>query len=145
MGQVQRTTNAGVTMQVTDVFSYEAACTDLLNAYESSKDGVEITIKENKTTRSTLQNSFYWANVQDISKFMIGAGAYYELQGVKLEYTRETVHGINKAMFSIDSTTKLDIKEFITYMDSVMAFWSQRTHGNWQPKELARNHMKGIE
>lgn len=113
----------------------EAITKDIVFMLEASKDGVEVTIKENKETRGTRQNAFYWVIVRDISKFMIGAGAYYELHGVRLEYHKYMVHDINKAMYSIDSTTKLTVKEFIEYMDSMTSFWSSRTNDLWKPKE----------
>lgn len=126
-------------MLVEDVFSYEACCTTIHEMWQASKDGVNVEIKEVKEGRSNLQNRFYWATVGDISKFMIGAGAYYELQGVRLEYTPDMVHEINKGMFSILSTVNLSKKEFIDYMDSVNSFWRQRTNGNYMPTKNARS------
>lgn len=102
---------------------------------EGAKDGVNVTLKENKDTRSNRQNAFYWATVNDISKFMKEAGAYFTLQNVKLDYTSNLIHDINKEQFTIKTTTGLNVKDFIEYMDSVTAFWSSRTNYQWQPTE----------
>lgn len=123
-------------MLVKNADDVEAITKSIIFQLEASKDGIVVDIKENKETRGSRQNAFYWVIVNDISRFMIGAGAYYELHGVRLEYHKDTIHDINKAMGSIDSTTKLTVKEFIEYMDSMTAFWVERTNKLWRPKDV---------
>ena len=80
--------------------------------------------------RSTEQNDLYWKFNTAIAEFLnssgVGYGPYH------LPYTKERIHNINKAVFDIDTTTAMTIKEFSAYMDQLNIFWRERTNYNFE-------------
>ena len=118
------------------------AKSDILGKLLNCKDGVLIEISEFKPKRTDLQNNFYWANVRDITDILRAYNIKKTIMGFKLLLTDEDVHEINKQVFNIKTTTKLSKKEFCDFMDSLFAFWIEKTKGKWQPKELTRGYLE---
>ena len=76
-----------------------------------------ITIEEISASRTTDQNRFYWAILNDIAD--------------QTGNTSDELHETFRAMFLTDrgvtpprirSTTELDVREFITYIDQILAY-----------------------
>lgn len=118
------------------------AKSEILGKLLNCKDGVLIEISEFKPKRTDLQNNFYWANVRDITDILRAYNIKKTIMGFKLLLTDEDVHEINKQVFNIKTTTKLSKKEFCDFMDSLFAFWIEKTKGKWQPKELTRGYLE---
>jgi hypothetical protein len=110
--------------------------------FDAGIERVIIKVKEHKDKRTTLQNSFYWLNVASIAKFMADAGATFEFDGMMFPYDEDYVHGINKRMFGVKTTTGIPKKEYVTFMDSVFYLWNSKTLGEWQPKESTRSYFE---
>ena len=106
----------------------------------SSKNGVDVEIKEHTTRRSATQNAFYWANLTDIAKVLNEAGCGYG--DYNIAFTPEVLHEINKTVFGIKTTAKMDVKAFTEYMDKVLAFWIEKTHGFFVPKETTKSYLE---
>ena len=107
----------------------------------TAKHGVVVEIKKKTLRRTTDQNSFYWVCVNNLQQFLYESGVTYNAMGQELEYTADTLHEINKSVFSVDSTAKLDIKAFCEFMDKMFAFWIEKTQGNWMPPESTRSWL----
>lgn len=110
----------------------------IINAM-SVNHGYDISISEHKPKRTNEQNSFYWVNNEDISKFLNDSGVRL---GFGLPFTSETIHEINKKYLGVPSTKKQDIKSFSEYMTKVFAFWIEKTNGMWQPKESPYSYFE---
>lgn len=76
-----------------------------------------ITIEEISASRTNEQNRFYWAILNDIAD--------------QTGNTSDDLHETFRAMFLTDrgatpprirSTTELDVREFITYIDQILAY-----------------------
>ena len=105
-------------MQVTDVFSYEAACTTLQLAYEASKDGGEITIKE---------------KIHDLSKKLLPINP-----ATGLQYKSTSALSVKEFIDYIDKITA-------HWMEETNFQWEMDTSKMREHKNRKRNHMKGIE
>lgn len=106
----------------------------------SSKNGVDVEIKEHTTRRSTAQNAFYWANLTDVCKILNEAGCRYGKY--EIPYSAELIHEINKAVIGEKSTARMSVKEFTEYMDKVFAFWIEKTGGYFVPKETTKSYLE---
>ena len=106
----------------------------------SSKNGVDVEIKEHTTRRSATQNAFYWANLTDIAKVLNEVGCGYG--DYKIAFTPKVLHEINKTIFGVKTTAKMDVKAFTEYMDKVLAFWIEKTHGFFVPKETTKSYLE---
>lgn len=106
----------------------------------SSKNGVDVEMKEHTTRRSATQNAFYWANLTDIAKVLSDAGMEYG--DFNIAFTPEVLHEINKTVFGVKTTAKMDVKAFTDYMDKVLAFWIEKTHGFFVPKETTKSYLE---
>ena len=115
---------------------------ELMAKIEACPDGLLIEITEFKPKRTSLQNSFYWANIKDVTEILREHNITKKMLGFEILITYEDVHEINKAQFNITTTTKLSKKEFCDFMDSMFAFWIEKTKGKWTPKELARTYLE---
>lgn len=103
-------------------------------------NGVDIEVKEHKVKRSSEQNSFYWLNLEEISKVLNMAGCTYGEHNIP--YTKELVHTINKSVFGVDSTSRLKVQEFCDYMTRMFDFWIDRTRGEFRPKEAPSSYLE---
>lgn len=110
---------------------------------------VTITAKAGKEKRTSKQNAFYFKNVNEIAKFLEESGVCKRISVGdyiwNFPITKDEIHGINKKFLHVESTAKLSKKEFIEFMDKMVAYWQQKTNGFWQPFETAREHMKGLD
>ena len=85
-------------------------------AYEQAEallsDGksVDVSVSEHKTKRSSAQNRFYFKVNQELAKFFNEAGLTYG--DFQLPYTTELCHEINKKLFGISTTTKMEKQEY---------------------------------
>lgn len=100
---------------------------------------VSIDIAEFKNKRSNDQNAYYWNLNTWISDCLNDAGCTYG--EFEVPYTSELIHDINKKIFGIKTTTKMDIHEFCDYTTKVTQFWQERTHGEFLPKELPVQYL----
>ena len=106
----------------------------------SCKNGVDVEIKEHTTRRSTAQNAFYWANLTDIAKVLSDAGMGYG--DFNIAFTPEVLQEINKPVFGVKTTARMNSKDFTEYMDKVLAFWIEKTHGFFVPKETTKSYLE---
>lgn len=95
-------------------------------------------ISEYKDRRSMEQNSFYWTVCADIAKFFNEAGIKfkkieYNKQMFDVEWNSDAIHMINKIVFGLNTTTKLNKQEFADYMDKLFNLWLEKTKGQWLP------------
>ena len=87
---------------------------------------IDVEVKKHKQTRSLEQNAYYH----------LICGEYH------LKYTtKDLMHGLNKQIFGIDTTTKMSVGEFCEYMTKVIAFWQEKTAYEWMPSELPDYYM----
>ena len=114
----------------------------LSNALKGTRNGLQVVVKENILKRSVLQNAFYWACCNEIAKFLEDAGLYFTLQGEKMDYNKDVVHMINKSHTGIESTTKMDVKAFIEFVEGVQDFWVIKTNGFYNPEKSARREAE---
>ena len=54
----------------------------------------------------------------------------------------EVLHEINKTVFGVKSTARMNSKDFTEYMDKVLAFWIEKTHGFFVPKETTKSYLE---
>jgi hypothetical protein len=71
---------------------------------------VMIDVKEHKQKRSLEQNNYYHLICGEIAEFLNDAGLSYGEH--QIPYRGELIHEINKTIFSIKTTTKLNVSEF---------------------------------
>lgn len=104
-----------------------------------SPHGIEVTIEKKKTKRSNAQNAYYWIVNSEISDFLNDSGcAYGEYQ---IPYTKDIIHDINKKLFGVVTTTKLEVKDFCDYMTKVLSFWIEKTNGCFEVSELPQSYL----
>ena len=101
---------------------------------------VDIDVKEHINKRSIEQNNYYFLFCSELAKFFDDAGLSYG--EYKIPYTTDLIHDFNKKIFGVKTTTKLSIKEFCQYMTKVLIFWTERTHGEFQIKELPESYLQ---
>lgn len=116
---------------------------DLVKTFHHAKDilenskCVDVVVKHKK--RSNAQNDYYWVLCTNIASFLTDAGCNYG--EFKLPYTAELVHEINKSLFGVETTTKMDIKEFCDYTTKITSFWQDKTKNAWFPPELPTSYL----
>ena len=82
---------------------------------------------DSTTPRSTEQNDLYWKFNTEIADFLNMSNVTYGYH--KKPYTKQIVHSINKALFDIETTATMTQSEFCRYLDTLNAFWRDRTNG----------------
>lgn len=113
----------------------------LLNS--GKKIVVEVAEKKNK--RSNEQNAYYWLFNGQLADFLNDSGlSYGEYQ---IPYTQDIIHDINKKLFGVKTTTKMNVGEFCDYMNKLLFFWQDKTNGEFMMSELPANYLerKGYE
>lgn len=95
---------------------------------------VMVEVKEHKQRRTTEQNNYYWLICSEVAEFLNEAGLSYGEH--QIPYKGELIHEINKTIFGVKTTTKLNISEFCQYMTKVIFFWQDKTNGEFAPSEL---------
>ena len=106
---------------------------------------IVIEVAEKKHRRSSEQNAYYWLFNGQLADFLNDSGlSYGEFQ---IPYTQDIIHDINKKLFGVKTTTKMNIGEFCDYMNKLLAFWQERTYGEFMMSELPANYLerKGYE
>jgi hypothetical protein len=58
-----------------------------------------------------------------------------------IPYNAELIHEVNKTIWGLKTTTKMDIHEFCDYTTKVTQFWQERTQGEFIPKELPESYL----
>lgn len=101
---------------------------------------IDVEVKKHEHNRSNAQNSYYHLICGEVAKFLDGAGCTYG--EYKTKYTGNLVHEINKSNFDINSTTKLNMREFCDYMTQVIQYWQENTNFYWMPSELPAIYLK---
>lgn len=115
------------------------------NLYDTAKimleNGKEVVaeVNEFKRKRTNEQNAYYFLLNNEVAKFLNEAGLTYGEFG--LPYNKDIVHEIQKKVFGIETTTKMNIQEFCDYETQVIHFWQERTHGEWRPTELPESYL----
>ena len=96
-------------------------------------------VVEFKNKRNNEQNSYYWLLNGWVAECLNDAGCSYG--DFNIPYTAELIHEINKKIFGLKTTTKMDIHEFCEYTTKITKFWQERTQGEFLPKELATQYL----
>jgi len=94
---------------------------------------VEADVKEYIQKRTVEQNAYYWLMCGEIGSFLDEAGLTYG--EYELKYNSDLIHDINKAVFGLKTTTKMNIKEFCDYITKIIEFWQEKTNYQWIPSE----------
>lgn len=101
---------------------------------------VMVEVKEHKQRRTTEQNNYYWLICGEVAEFLNEAGLSYGEH--QIPYKGELIHEINKTIFGVKTTTKLNISEFCQYMTKVIFFWQDKTNGEFAPSELPMIYLE---
>ncbi len=97
-------------------------------------------VTEFKNKRTNAQNAYLWLLNGWIAECLNDAGCTYG--DYMIPYTADLVHEINKKIFGLKTTTKMDIHEFCDYTTKVTQFWQERTQGEFIPKELPESYLE---
>ena len=110
-----------------------------------SGKSVDIDVKEHFYKRTNAQNAYYWVFNTELASFLNDSGCTYGDHHIP--YSPGLIHLINKAIFHIETTTKMSVGEFIEYMDRLFIFWGEETNGTFQMSELPATYLrrKGYE
>ena len=127
---------------LTNDFDLEECYQTLKCCLSNTKHGLIVEVKENIQTRSKLQNAFYWRFNTKVGKFFKDAGCSYLLQGVKHEYNKDVIHGINKNQYGIETTKTMSIKDFVDYLEELQSFWREKTNGFYVHDESVRKEAE---
>lgn len=103
---------------------------------------VDVTVSEHKIKRTNAQNNYYWLFNGELAKFLDEAGLTYG--EYKLPYTGELVHEINKKLFGVHTTTKMNKNEFCEYMTKLMSFWTEKTAGQFIMSESPYGYLEKV-
>lgn len=101
---------------------------------------IDVDITEHKEKRSNEQNAYYWVFNGEVASFLYDAGCSYGEH--KLPYTSDLVHEINKTVFGIKTTTKMDVKCFCEYMTKLLIWWQEKTGGEFMCSELPTSYLQ---
>lgn len=101
---------------------------------------VDAEIKKHHENRTSAQNAYYWLFNRAVADFLDKSGLCYgEFQ---IPYTKDIIHDINKTLYGLKTTTRLSIGDFCDYMGKLLAFWQQRTNGEFQMPELPESYLE---
>jgi hypothetical protein len=101
---------------------------------------IVVEVVEKKNRRSNEQNNYYWLFNGQLADFLNDSGlSYGEYQ---IPYTQDIIHDINKKLFGIKTTTKMNIGEFCNYMNKLLFFWQDKTNGEFMMSELPANYLE---
>ena len=97
--------------------------------------GKQITaeVREYIKKRSSEQNNYYWLICEEVAEFLKEKKLTYGED--KLPYDKDLIHRINKKIFLVETTTKMNIRQFCDYITQVIQFWQERTNYHWLPSE----------
>ena len=115
------------------------------NLYDTAKimleNGKEVVaeVQEFKKKRTNEQNAYYFLLNNEVAKFLNDCGLTYG--EFNLPYNKDIIHEIQKKVFGVETTTKLNIQEFCDFETQVIHFWQERTHGEWRPSELPESYL----
>lgn len=104
-------------------------------------NGLEVSaeVAEFKPKRTNAQNAYYFLINNEVAKFLNESGLTYG--EYELPYNKDIIHAIQKKLYGVETTTKMSIKEFCDYETQVIAFWQNKTRGQWQPSELPESYL----
>lgn len=100
---------------------------------------VNVEVTEFKNKRSSDANAYYWLLNGWIAECLNNAGCTYG--EFNIPYNAELIHEVNKTIWGLKTTTKMDIHEFCDYTTKVTQFWQERTQGEFIPKELPESYL----
>lgn len=100
---------------------------------------INVEVAEFKNKRNNEQNAYYWLLNGWVAECLNDAGCNYG--DFNIPYTAELIHEINKKIFGLKTTTKMDIHEFCEYTTKITQFWQERTQGEFLPKELPTQYL----
>lgn len=106
---------------------------------------IVVEVVEKKNRRSNEQNAYYWLFNGQLADFLNDSGlSYGEYQ---IPYTQDIIHDINKKLFGVKTTTKMNVGDFCNYMNKLLFFWQDKTNGEFMMSELPANYLerKGYE
>lgn len=115
------------------------------NLYDTAKimleNGKEVVaeVQEFKKKRTNEQNAYYFLLNNEVAKFLNDCGLTYG--EFNLPYNKDIIHEIQKKVFGVETTRKLNIQEFCDFETQVIHFWQERTHGEWRPSELPESYL----
>lgn len=107
-----------------------------------NKKPVLLEVKAHAPKRSLEQNAFYWMFMQELSRFLNDAGCSFIYEGHKLPYTPDILHEINKQLFGVKSTARMTVKEFCDHINNLLAFWQEKTNGEFNLPEPPETYLK---
>ena len=99
-----------------------------------------VEVSEKKQKRSNEQNNYYWLFNGQLADFLNDSGLSYG--EYKIPYTADIIHDIDKTIFGVKTTTKMDVGEFCEYMNKLLIFWQEKTKGEFQMSELPANYLE---
>jgi hypothetical protein len=107
----------------------------------SAKVGVDVEIKEHKTSRSLEQNRFLWSVYDHIVQFSRDTG--YMPDNIQLPFlTSELLHSYFKIRFNAKSTTRMSTQEFSEYIDGIQALVCEQSSGEYEPLIVEDNYIE---
>ncbi len=115
------------------------------NLYDTAKimleNGKEVVaeVQEFKKKRTNEQNAYYFLLNNEVAKFLNDCGLTYG--EFNLPYNKDIIHEIQKKVFGVETTRKLNIQEFCDFETQVIHFWQERTYGEWRPSELPESYL----
>ena len=99
-----------------------------------------VEVSEKKQKRSNEQNNYYWLFNGQLADFLNDSGLSYGEYNIP--YTADIIHDIDKTIFGVKTTTKMDVGEFCEYMNKLLIFWQEKTKGEFQMSELPANYLE---
>lgn len=106
----------------------------------STGKAVDVSVSEHKTKRSSAQNRFYFKLNQELAKFFNEHGLSYG--EFSIPYTTELCHEINKKLFGISTTTKMNKQDFCDYMTQILSYWIEKTCGEFEFEETPYSYLE---
>lgn len=101
---------------------------------------VDLEVTEFKKKRTNQANAYYWLFNGWVAEFLNDAGLSYGEH--ELPYTSELIHEIQKKIFGVESTAKMNIGDFNNYINRITVFWQEKTAGEFMPKELPLSYLE---
>jgi len=102
-----------------------------------------------KQKRSISQNNFYWKNLEGIANVLNEAGKRVSIEILHYDFKRKfdgnDIHDINKKVFGIETTSKMNKKQFSEYFTEMSVLWQEETKGNWTQLESANSYFDRVE
>lgn len=118
-------------------------CIDLIRQQAililDSGKSVNIEVKQHKSKRNNAQNAYYWTFNTQVANCLNDAGLTYGEH--ELPYNSDLIHELNKHIFGVKTTTRMKVGEFCEYVEKLLAFWTEKTQGEFMVDELPESYF----